>query len=97
MHTLIMNVEWDKQKEQGNIKKHGISFTTAAKIFSVDKFEVLSNKHNEMRYLAIGEIENHVIAVVYTIRHDNYRIISARKASRQERKNYEEYCYSQIK
>jgi len=63
----------------------------------VDKFEVLSNKHNEMRYLAIGEIENHVIAVVYTIRHDNYRIISARKASRQERKNYEEYCYSQIK
>jgi len=92
-----MNVEWDKQKEQGNIKKHGISFTTAAKIFLVKKFEVLSHRNNEMRYLAVGEVEDHVIAVVYTIRKGNYRIISARKASRHERKSYEEYYCSQIK
>jgi len=87
-----MNVEWDEQKEQSNIKKHGISFTTAAKVFLMKRFEIQSNKNNEKRYLAIASIESHIIAVVYTLRGDNYRIISARTASKSERKCYEDNC-----
>ena len=97
MHTLIMNVEWDKQKEQSNLQKHGVSFVSAAKIFLVKRFEVLSCRNNEVRHLAIAEVEQHVIAVVYTMRQENYRIISARKASKQERKSYEKYCHTQAK
>lgn len=85
-----MDVEWDAQKEKSNIDKHGISFTTAAKVFLVRRFEVQSDKNNERRYLAIGRVEDHMIAVVYTRRGGNYRIISARKASKRERRCYEE-------
>jgi len=85
-----MNVEWDEQKEKSNIKKHGISFATAAKVFLVKRFETQSDKNNEKRYLVVARVEAHIIAVVYTLRGDNHRIISARKASRSERKCYEE-------
>ena len=86
-----MNVEWDEGKEQCNIAKHGISFATASKVFLVDdRFEVVSTRNNEERHKVVAEVGQHVIAVVYTMRGKNYRIISARKASKQERRKYEQ-------
>lgn len=85
-----MNIEWDADKEKRNLKKHGISFVMASKIFLVKRFESVSHRNNEKRYVAIAEVGEHVTTVVYTMRGNNYRIISARKASKQERRKYEQ-------
>jgi len=91
-----MNVEWDEDKEQRNIAKHGISFITASKIFLVKRFESVSHRNNEKRYVAIAEVGQYVTTVVYTMRGRNYRIISARKASKQERRKYEKNYQTSI-
>jgi uncharacterized DUF497 family protein len=87
-----MAFEWDIIKEEINLKKHGISFVTAASLFMNRHYEARSDRKDEERYLAIGEVENRILAVVYTKRREKYRIISARKASKHEeaayKKNY---------
>lgn len=70
-----MFVEWDEEKERKNIRKHGITFDTAALIFSVNRFEMRSEKMQEIRYLTLAEVQAHVIAVVYTLRDNTIRII----------------------
>lgn len=89
-----MNIEfeWDINKEISNINKHGISFVTAAKLFLIAHFEMRSDRNGETRYLAMGEVENYLIAVVYTKRSEIYRIISARRASKDEEAKYKEHC-----
>ena len=90
--------EWDDQKEIINIKKHKIDFSTAAHIFSDDcRIEKFDGKHSneEDRFKVIGAINGHlmVIVVSYTMR-NNYkviRLISARKAEKEERDKYYGY------
>ncbi|PZR86160.1 MAG: hypothetical protein DI537_29240 [Stutzerimonas stutzeri] len=78
--------EWDEEKRQKNIEKHGIDFSTAVLAFSDKKsFEYRSPiGEPEQRCVLIGEVEGRVIAVVYTIRHGVIRLISARRARRSE-------------
>ena len=90
--------EWDEQKEKINIKKHKIDFSTAAHVFGDDRrIEKFDGKHseNEDRFKVIGAINGHlmVIVVSYTMRNDDnvIRLISARKAEKEER--YEYYGY----
>lgn len=83
-----MDFEWDENKNLLNIKKHRIAFEDAAKIFFKVRIEKPSFRDNEERYLAIGEVNNRIITVVYTIRKKNIRIISARKARKNEEKEY---------
>ena len=88
-----MYFEWDEEKEQINIKKHGIDFSTAALVFGdenrIEKFDALHSLEEE-RYITIGSINGFltVLMVVYTDRKDVIRIISARKATEKERKAY---------
>ncbi len=85
--------EWDENKAAGNIKKHGVSFETAARIFQDDDIiEIFDSYHSddEMRMLAIGMVDD-ILSVVYTERHENtIRIISARPAVKKERRMYYE-------
>lgn len=85
-----MNFEWDEEKNKLNIKKHGISFDFAIKIFSdiyrIEKFDI-NNSDYEDRIISIGFYEK-VLYVVYTERMDNIRIISARKADKGEINEY---------
>ena len=82
--------EWDEEKRQNNIGKHGIDFFRAKEIWRGPVLEMRSNQiHNEDRYIAIGTIEGIVIAVVYTWRGPIKRLISARKARKNEKENYE--------
>lgn len=87
-----MDFEWDINKEATNLKKHGISFVMAARILLEKHYEARSDRHSEIRYLAVGEVENRVLAVVYTRRGNKYRIISARRARKNEEAAYKEYC-----
>lgn len=93
-----MLFEWDKEKEKINITKHGIDFTTAAKIFKDEnRIEMYDEEHSDFedRYVTIGTIGSvaYVVVVVYTERKEAIRLISARKATNQERRMY--YDYSQ--
>jgi uncharacterized protein len=84
-----MLFEWDESKRQSNLAKHGIDFQDAQRIFDGPVFERANRGHGEDRVLAIGLIEGVEIVVVYVIRGERRRIISARRAHRDERHDYE--------
>ena len=85
----MKHFEWDKQKHAINLKKHHIDFIDAIKVFDDDnRIELENEKNGEVRYETIGIIEEVAIFVVYTYRNKKRRIISARRASKAERKTY---------
>ena len=77
-----MAFEWDPDKNQANIEKHGVPFEVAKRIFDTRK------DYGEDRYIGIGKVVNASLVVVYTDRGGNIRLISARPASRKEREKY---------
>ncbi|MCD7815085.1 MAG: BrnT family toxin [Lachnospiraceae bacterium] len=91
-----LEFEWDEDKNQKNLEKHGISFETAMLVFNDDyRLEVYDIEHSqtEDRYNTIGLVHD-VLFVVYTERKEKLRIISARLATAQERSiYYDQDCY----
>ncbi len=85
-----MKFEWDEEKNQINIERHGIDFETAVLVFNdVQRIEIYDIEHsmNEDRYNTIGMVDD-VLFVVYTERKENIRLISARVATKTERSIY---------
>jgi uncharacterized DUF497 family protein len=80
--------EWDETKRIFNLRKHGIDFQDAADALLKPHLEVRSDRYGEARSLAICEAAKRIIAVIYTLRDERRRIISARRASRDERQKY---------
>ena len=82
--------EWDEEKRQKNLKKHGIDFVKAKEIWQSPVLEIPSpqTQHGEPRFLAIGKINEFCITVIYTSRKDKKRLISARKARKYEQEDY---------
>ena len=87
-----MEFEWDEDKNQSNIRKHGIGFERVKTIFR-GPTTVLSEEvtlDGELRELTIGILDGIVfLAVVHTDRAGKIRLISARKATRHEQKAFE--------
>lgn len=83
-----MDFEWDDKKAHLNLEKHGIDFEDAISIFEGPMLEFRSDREGEQRWIAIGTIEGREITVVYTIRYGAYRVISARRARKNEREAY---------
>ena len=89
----MLKFEWEPQKANNNLKKHGVSFAEASTAFE----DVLSltvddplHSSDEERLVLIGmSFKNRLTIVVHTERGDNIRIISARKATKKERTYYE--------
>ena len=89
-----MKFEWNQDKAVSNLSNHGVSFDEARTVFAdplyVDFFDP-DHSYNEHRYIIIGQSkENRLLLVAYTEREDAIRLVSAREATRKERKNYEE-------
>lgn len=89
-----MDFEWDDEKAARNLAKHGVSFHEAATVFgdplSTTYYDP-DHSEDEDRYLTIGHTSTgQVLIVSHTDRGDRIRIISARRATRKERKSYEE-------
>lgn len=86
-----MTYEWDGNKAKSNRQKHGIDFADAVAVFADDTaITILDEYPDEERFATIGmNALGQILVVVYTWRGDNIRIISARKATRPERKQYE--------
>ena len=91
-----INFEWDENKNQINKKKHGLSFETAQEVF-YDEFAVVfddpDHSIGEERFLIIGMTESSKICIVshcYRNSDNVIRIISAREATKREKKIYQE-------
>jgi uncharacterized protein len=90
-----MNFEWDENKNRQNKQRHGISFEEAQKIFNGIVFTAIDERrfdYKEIREISIGAIGGVVIVTVaHTERQGRIRMISARKATPKERRQYNEY------
>jgi uncharacterized DUF497 family protein len=89
----MLYFEWDEQKAVANLAKHGVSFETASHVFN-DPFAVdieeRSMEYNEIRRRILGLGNVLLLTVIYTERSEKVRIISARKSTRAERREYED-------
>ena len=85
------DAEWDSQKAAANLKKHGVDFADAATVLHDEQaITIRGDEGNEERYVTIGmDALGSVLVVVYAWRGDRPRLISARKATRREREQYE--------
>ena len=91
-----MKFEWNPNKAESNYEKHDVSFEEAATVFN-DLLSVTfpdpDHSVDESRYVIIGVSRfGQLLIVSHTDRGETIRIISARKATRQERRFYEEGC-----
>ncbi len=88
-----MRFEWDSRKAASNRAKHGISFEEAGTVFADPLGRIIEDpRHSEgeQRYVLLGHSqEQRLVAVMFTERDEAIRIISARLATQQERRNYE--------
>jgi hypothetical protein len=87
-----MDFEWDEAKRKANLRKHGIDFADAMRIWDGEVLEQidLREDHAEDRYRGIGLLDDRCIVVAFTWRGSRLRMISARKAERHERQAYDE-------
>ncbi len=91
----MLRFEWDSSKSKSNLKKHGISFEEATTCF-YDPMHVLiddpDSAAHEERLILIGTSNKSKLLVVVhlSMDQDGIRIISARKATKKERKQYED-------
>ena len=95
-----MKFEWDPRKEEVNIQKHGITFEQASYVFSdpyaLNKYDK-EHSADEDRWLLLGKSINEIVLVViHTFKEQDdeeiVRIISARNATKNEIKQYQERC-----
>jgi uncharacterized protein len=70
-----MNFEWDPNKNESNVAKHGIDFFDVISLFAKSHFVEESDRGGERRFVAVGEVNGRILTVVYTVREDRYRII----------------------
>lgn len=87
-----MRFEWDEAKRRSNFRRHGFDFPLAEKIFASDVVTVLDDRfdYGEIRFITLGMIYGTVVAIAHTETDEITRIISIRKASKDEAEVYYE-------
>ena len=87
-----MDYQWDPNKARSNLRKHKISFADAVTVFSDDNAITIKDDFpGEERFVTVGtDALGRILVVIYTYRESSIRIISARKATTYEQKQYEE-------
>lgn len=85
-----MNFEWDEEKRLSNIEKHGFDFVGVEKVFEGETATILDDRfdYGEQRFVTFGLLEGRVIPVTHTETEETIRIISVRKATKNEEENY---------
>ena len=89
-----MIVEWDDRKAKANLRKHGVAFSEAVTVLGhalALTYRDVDHSLDESRYLTIGpSSRGRILVVAHTERDEAIRLISARPATRRERRDYEE-------
>ena len=90
---MNISFEWDAEKARENERKHGVSFDEAATAFGDPLSVTISDPDHsadEVRFILMGTTYlGRILVVVHTDRGDNIRVISARRATKTERRAYE--------
>lgn len=92
-----LEFEWDESKARANWEKHKVSFATAAATFLIERLERIDDRedYGEVRWIALGSVDGTVYRIVYTWRGERLiRIVSAQKASKDEREIYYRETFS---
>jgi uncharacterized DUF497 family protein len=86
-----MKYEWDENKRVANLAKHEVDFRDAENFDWSSAIETVDNRFNysEERWVALGFIDNRLHVLTYTMRGENIRLISLRKANKRESEHYE--------
>jgi len=87
---LSAEFDWDSRKNHTNFLKHGISFEEVVSLFEEPYLRIRSDRSEEMRWMALGNAQGRIVAVIYTERNGRIRIISARMARKYEREIYKD-------
>jgi uncharacterized DUF497 family protein len=89
-----MNIVWNEIKRRENIRKHGIDFKDAVEIFNYPMLTNIDNRHDygEERWVGIGFMKGIITVIAYTENDDKniIRLISARKATKNECQRFKE-------
>ncbi len=88
---MPLGFEWDENKNESNQLKHNLSFEDAKEVFDDrNRIQYIMNtrKYGERRWKTVGLIIGIFITVVYTVRNKVFRIISARRANKKEKRDY---------
>ncbi len=85
-----MRFEWDEAKRRTNIHRHGFDFEDSEEIFAGETVSNLDDRfdYEETRFLTLGLLRGRVVAITHTQVEDVVRLISLRKASKNEQKIY---------
>ncbi len=85
-----MHYEWDEPKRRRNLRKHGIDFADAVQVFDglTVTLEDSRFEYGETRFLTLGLLRTHVVVIVHTETEEVIRIISVRKATKNEEIHY---------
>jgi uncharacterized protein len=86
-----MSIEWDSRKAAANLQKHGIDFADAATVLEDERAVTVLDERipDEARYLTVGmDALGRILVVAYTWRAETLRLISARRATPRERRQY---------
>ena len=86
-----MEFEWDSEKAKTNLRKHKVPFLKACEVFK-DENRIerpdTSGSFGEERWMVLGRVEQTILFVVFTLRGERIRLISARRANRDEQRIY---------
>jgi uncharacterized DUF497 family protein len=85
-----MSFEWDEEKRESNLLKHRLDFISAQRMFEegFPFIDAPSKFEGETRWLRTGIVDGAFVTVVWTTRNDRIRLISFRRARREERRTY---------
>ena len=85
-----MTYEWDEAKRHENVRRHGIDFAEVDQLFTGLTATIEDDRHayGEQRFITLGLLRGRVVVVVHTERGDRIRIISVRKATKNEERFY---------
>ena len=85
-----MAFDWDKKKRKTNIKKHGIDFFELKEVFEKPMLTRIDNRedYGESRWISLGNLDGKIVVLVYTEEENNVRLISARRATKNEKSIY---------
>ena len=93
-----MRFEWDEEKNEENVRKHGLTFSDAEAIFASPMLVDTDRRkdYGEDRFIGIGFLKNFIVTVAYTEQADVIRVFSLRKALKHERERFEDSLKEQL-
>ncbi|MGR3462102.1 MAG: BrnT family toxin [Roseovarius sp.] len=84
-----MNFEWDEGKRLATIRKHRIDFADAVEVLHADPMILPARSDIEERFIAVGLLAGVLVAVIFTMRGNTVRLITARRARKDEQERYQ--------